>query len=244
MVNTPKATEMKLVVEESVLSAFPSVRIGVLALRNVDNHIGADLASKLLEAQEHVRTTFAGLSVADHPRIHCWREAYRAFGAKPKKYPSSIENLVRRTLEGEALRSINPLVDLYNVVSLQHLLPVGGEDLDAVEGDIRLRRARDDEPMMRLLGEQQERAPKTGEVIYADDRGAICRRWNWKEADRTKLTEHTQHAVLVLEALPPVGRSELEEAMAALDELVRAHTGAETRARVVDQDDPELDLGS
>ena len=73
-----------------------------------------------------VRAALAGTNVTDHPHIHCWREAYRSFGAKPKKYLSSIENLVRRTLEGEPIRPILPLVDIYNAVSLEHLLPVGG----------------------------------------------------------------------------------------------------------------------
>ena len=78
-------------------------------------------------------------------------------------------------------------------------------------------------------------------MIYTDDRGAICRRWNWKEADRTKLTEDTKRAVLVLEALPPVTRNELEEAMAALEELVRVHTGAVVTKTVLDQDSPVLE---
>ncbi len=235
---------MKLVVEQDVLELFPDVRIGVLVLSDVNNHARADFSSEIHRAQEHVRTVLAGVNVTEHPRIHCWREAYRRFGAKPKKYPSSIENLVRRTLKGEALRSVNPLVDLYNVVSLKYLLPVGGEDLDTVEGDIRLTRAVEDEPAVQLLGEKEARAPKAGEVFYTDDRGAICRRWNWKEANRTKLTRETRRAVLVLEALPPVTSSELDEAMGALEGLVRAHTSAGVTAQVLDKDDPRLSVDS
>ncbi len=173
---------MKFVIEQDVLNAFPEVRIGVLALENVDNRSGERFAAELQRAREQVRSTLDGVNVTEHPRIRCWREAYRAFGAKPKKYPSSIENLVRRTLRGESLRAINPLVDLGNIVSLKHLLPVGGEDLDRVEGDIRLTRAGENEPAIQLLREKEERAPKVGEVIYTDARGAICRRWNWKRS--------------------------------------------------------------
>ena len=226
---------MRFVVTPDIFESYPEVQIGVLVLEGVDNGSKAGFAAELRSAREQVRSKLDGTNVTEHPRIHCWREAYRTFGAKPKKYPSSVENLVRRTLKGESLRSINPLVDLGNIVSLKHLLPVGGEDLDRVEGDIRLTRAGENEPAIQLLGEKEGRAPKAGEVIYTDDRGAICRRWNWKEADRTKLTEDTQRAVLVLEALPPVTRSELEEAMAELQELVRAHTGAAVTKTVLDQ---------
>lgn len=227
---------MRLVLERDVLSLFPDVHVGVLVLDDVDHHPEADFTAELHGAQEAVRSALEGVDVAQHPRIRCWRDAYRAFGAKPKKYPSSIENLVRRTLKGETLRPINPLVDLYNVVSLRHLMPVGGEDLDAVFGDIRLRRAGDGEPPVRLLGEREARPPRAGEVIYADERGAICRRWNWKEADRTKLSGDTTRAVLVLEALPPVTREELGSAMAELESRVRTATGARVTARILDRD--------
>ncbi len=235
---------MKFIVTPDIFESYPEVQIGVLVLEGVDNGAKAAFAAELQSAGENVRAKLDGTNVTEYPRIHCWREAYRTFGAKPKKYPSSVENLVRRTLKGELLRAINPLVDLGNIVSLKHLLPVGGEDFDRIEGDIRLTRAGENEPAVQLLGEKEARAPKTGEVIYTDDRGAICRRWNWKEADRTKLTEDTQRAVFVLEALPPVTRSELEEAMAELQELVRAHTGAVVTKTVLDQNLSECDVST
>ena len=81
--------------------------------------------------------------ISEHPHIAPWREAYRQFGAKPKEHPSSIENLVRRVLKGWTVPHVNPLVDLYNTISLRHLVPVGGEDLDRVEGDVLLTFATD-----------------------------------------------------------------------------------------------------
>jgi len=233
---------VKFVVTPDIFESYPEVRIGLLVLENLDNRLKEAFSGESQSAREHMHTLLEGTNVTEHPRIHCWREAYRAFGAKPKKYPSSIENLVRRTLKGDSLRSINPLVDLYNIVSLKHLLPVGGEDLDHIEGDIRLTRAPDNAPAVRLLGEKEARAPKAGEVIYTDDLGAICRRWNWKEADRTKLTEDTKRAVLVLEALPPATPNELEAAMAELERLVRTHTGASVAAHVVDKSSPVIEL--
>ena len=77
-----------------------------------------------------------------------------------------------------------------------------------VEGDVLLTFATGDEPPVHLLGEPEARAPKPGEVIYRDDLGTLCRRWNWKEAERTKLTAATRHAFLVIEGLPPVMRAE------------------------------------
>jgi DNA/RNA-binding domain of Phe-tRNA-synthetase-like protein len=142
-------------------------------------------------------------------------------------------------------RRINPLVDLYNAVSLRHFVPVGGEDLGAVSGEVELRFAGENEPPVRLLGEPLEsaRPPKAGEVIYADDLGALCRRWNWKEADRTKLTEKTTRGFLVVEALPPVGRAELDAALADLKGLVEKYCGGTVRSGVLDRENATFGLG-
>lgn len=231
---------MKFRATQGFFALFPEARVALVIVQGVDNRLrDPSLPSLLGEAQASAVARLAGGPLAEHPRILCWREAYRAFGAKPKDYPSSIENLLRRALKGEPLRSINPLVDLYNVVSLTHLLPAGGEDLDAIEGDVVLTRASSEEPKVKLLGEAEERSPKPGEVIYKDDRGAICRRWNWKEADRTKLTEETRSAVLVLEAIPPITKEELEGAANCLSRLVHEHCGGSATIEVLDRQRPE-----
>ena len=101
--------------------------------------------------------------------------------------------------------------------------------MDAIVGDVWLRVAGDDEPAVRMLGERDARAPYPREIIYADDAGAICRRWNWKEADRTKLSAETTAAVLVLEILPPITRQSLDDAMADLVSLIHQFCGEEVQ---------------
>lgn len=234
----------KLRVAAEIFDAFPDVLIGVVTFQGVRN---AGESPEILEAlrreEADAARHLAGVPVIEHPHIVPWREAYRAFGAKPKDHPSSIEGLARRVMRGQPLPHVNSLVDLYNAVSLRHLVPVGGEDLDAVEGDVELRFATDHEPAVRLLGEPEARPPKTGEVIYADSAGALCRRWNWKEADRTKLTEKTTDGFLVVEGLPPVGRGLVEEALKDLSGLVLAHCGGSVRLTVLDSGNATAHLG-
>lgn len=232
-----------MIVGDEIFGMFPEVRIGVAAFEGVDNAGERPALAALLRAEEAATLRRLGATpVTEHPRVAPWREAYRAFGAKPKDHPSSIENLLRRVARGQALRSVNPLVDVYNVVSLRHFVPVGGEDLAAVEGDVELRFAGDGEAPVRLLGEPEARPPKKGEVIYADRAGALCRRWNWKEADRTKLTEATIRGFLVIEALPPVGAPELDAALGDLAALLLEHCGGRVRVGTVDRKSPDIAL--
>jgi DNA/RNA-binding domain of Phe-tRNA-synthetase-like protein len=101
-------------------------------------------------------------------------------------------------------------------------------------GDIRLTIAGDNEPAVALLGEKEARPPYPNEVIYTDDLGAICRRWNWKEADRTKLTEATTNACIVIEVIPPTERAQLELALADLSALVQQFCGGRNVSKILD----------
>ena len=236
---------MEFLITDEVFEQYPETQIGVVIARGLDNSGQFDELTDLVRTAEgDVRSNLAGITVSQHPHVAPWREAYRAFGAKPKKYPSSIENLLKRVLKGEELRPINPLVDLYNVVSLRHLIPAGGEDLSAMQGDLRLRIAGDDEPAVTMLGERDARPPYAKEVIYADDIGAICRRWNWKEADRTKLTADTTDAILVLEILPPVSADLLGAAMGDLTALIGRFCGdsATTKTAILNTTNRSIEL--
>jgi DNA/RNA-binding domain of Phe-tRNA-synthetase-like protein len=232
-------------VTAEIFDLFPDAVLGVIIAHGIDNTRKDDAILDGLRREEaRVRERLAGVQVSEHPHIAPWREAYRRFGAKPKDHPSSIENLVRRVLKGQSLPRINPLVDLYNTISLRHLVPAGGEDLDRIGGDILLTVATDHEAPVHLLGEPEARPPKPGEVIYKDDVGAICRRWNWKEADRTKLTAATRNAVLVIEGLSPVGWDLVARAAAELARLIQTHCGGRVVTALADYDSPEVSLFS
>jgi DNA/RNA-binding domain of Phe-tRNA-synthetase-like protein len=234
---------MKLAITDTVFDAFPGVVLGVVILHNVDNsHDRSEITAMLRQAEAALPARFGSTPVSEHPHIAAWREAYRKFGAKPRDYPSSVENLTRRVLNGATIGHINNLVAVYNIISLWHILPVGGEDLDQIVGDVRLTTAGNDEPAVLLLGEKEPRAPRAGEIIYTDDAGAICRRWNWKEADRTKLTHATRNAFLVIETLPPVARDTLETAIRELADLVRHYCGGAVSTAFLDKDNREVEL--
>lgn len=234
---------MGLKIEQKIFDQYPDVILGVAILHNIVNLGDSPEIANLLKNTQRSAVEYLGNTpLIEQPFITSWREAYRKFGAKPKDYPSSIENLLRRILKGEKVRHINKLVDLYNVVSLKYLVPVGGEDLAKIKGDVLLTFAGDNESPVVLLGEHEARPPYPGEVIYKDDIGAVCRRWNWKEADRTKLTEETKNAFIVVEGLPPVGRDKIQKAVTDLAELIKKYCGGDLQTTVLDKSTPQVKL--
>lgn len=234
---------MKFKVNPQIFQMFPEVVIGVMVIRGADNSgTDGELTSLLREQERKVQERFANISSwVDIPTVAAWRKAYRKFGADPHDYRSSIEALVRRVAKGKPLPQINKIVDLYNLISLKHLVPVGGEDLDKVEGDIVLGFARGDETFV-PLGETGGKLPDSGEVVYKDDVGILCRKWNWREADRTKMTEDTKNAVLVIEGLPPTGAEEVRSAVEELANLIKKFCGGEAETFILDKENREIEI--
>lgn len=232
---------MNFVVADTFWDVFPDAQIGLVIAENIDNTQAKEAAATLLVNQiTETASLLAGVEMASHPAVAPWRAAYSQFGAKPSKFRSSIESLLRSAQSGR-LQSINPLVDLYNTVSLRYQLPCGGEDMAAIVGDIELTRARGGEPF-RTIGAEQDDPPWPGEVIYADEAGAICRCFNWRESDRTKLTPTTTHALLVVETLNEAGRKHLEPAIDTLATLVKKHLNGTMRTAVLNRAQPSTVL--
>ena len=176
--------------------------------------------AQLASAEAHLRAS--GLDKAtDHPHIAAWRAAFSAFGAKPSRYPSSAEALITRVLKGRELPRVNVLVDLYNAVSVRHVVPLGGEDVDRLEGPLRLTLTAGGEPFdPRDDGIDVEQVA-AAEVVWRDDRGVTCRRWNWRQCRRTQLTEDTTRAFFIFDRLDGLTVDELHLAADELSDLLR-----------------------
>lgn len=152
-----------------------------------------------------------------------WHEAFQAFGAKPKKTPSSVNALRARVAKSGELPRINPIVDLYNATSIKFALPVGGEDLNLYSGKPRLVRASGVETFDTVRdGAEVSESPERGEVIWRDDLGVTCRRWNWRQCNRTRITTESSQLWFILEALGAMPDRAVEDAAEFLCNGLRA----------------------
>jgi DNA/RNA-binding domain of Phe-tRNA-synthetase-like protein len=201
-------------VSQQILEAWPGYMAVIVIAEDVSNGPSDEASEAILADAERAAMTSGLARAADDPRIASWRAAFSQFGAKPSRYPCSAEALIARVLKGESLPRINALVDTYNAVSLRHVIPVGGEDLDALEGDLRLVRATGDEAFE--ARDDGEDRPRPGEVVWRDDVGVTCRRWNWRQGRRTQLTEATTRAFFVFDGLPPLEPAPVEAAVTEL----------------------------
>jgi DNA/RNA-binding domain of Phe-tRNA-synthetase-like protein len=192
----------RIQVSPSVRERYPGFRLSVVFAWGVRNASSTSESRLWLRAgAEEGLSALRGGTPKDHLSIKNWRDAYSGFGAKPSAYPCSSESLIQRVSKGgvDAVPAINVLVDAYNAISMSNLLPVGGEDLDKTVGTCELRFAGPADCLAE--GEDTSNVPDPGEVIWADDVGWTCRRWNWRQGTRNRLTEHTRNAFFLVEGM-------------------------------------------
>ena len=206
-------------VDSAVFTLRPDYRVLLLAVDGLAPGASDVSSEALLRRAEKAAVALLSDAAAEElSHIAAWREAYRAFGAKPQRTRNSLEALTRRA--GTGLPRVNRLTDIYNAVSVLRQVPVGGEDLTRYSGSPRLLRAAGTEPFDTMAdGETAVEHPGPGEVVWCDDAGVTCRRWNWRQARRTQLTPHTTTALFILDALAPM----TDEALAAAGDELLAH---------------------
>ncbi|WP_024303014.1 B3/4 domain-containing protein [Pseudogulbenkiania sp. MAI-1] len=191
----------------SLAPGFRALSIGVEAADIVNPDIAAEALSRAC------RSLTTGDVAWAEAHLLAWADAFRKFGAKPQRTPCSAEALRKRVLRDGGMPSIDPVVDLYNAISIQYAVPVGGENFAAYVGAPRLVIADGTERFDTMKdGALAHESPEAGEVVWRDDVGVTCRRWNWRQGVRTRLGSEAKLMWFILESLPAMPLDALQEA--------------------------------
>ncbi|EOU2059111.1 TPA: B3/4 domain-containing protein [Clostridium perfringens] len=223
----------KFIIEDDFWELFPNAKIGIITCNGIDNTIKDENQYKdmISQGEKEALNHLPNEEFSSNEVIKVWRDAFKKFKTK-KGARSSIEALLKRVSTGKGLGTINPLVDIYNSISLKYAMPCGGEDMDKFIGDIRLTKATGDESFI-TLGSDKSEPPYEGEIVYKDDKGAICRCWNWRESVRTMLTEDTKNAFLCIELVDENREKEFENALKELSQLVEKNLGGKSEISIL-----------
>lgn len=215
---------------KEILEAFPSIRGGIIYATGLDNTKSANSLAELYRAEQKlVREEIGDTPLSEIPSLSAWRATFSAFGVKPTQYRSAAEALLRRLTKQGDIPSINLLVDIANLVSIRHRLPVAVCDQAQATGVTTVRFARGDESFTDLDSTTVSH-PEPGEVIFADEADLVsARRWCWRQSDQSAARESTTEALITIEgqhggAEPDVAR--------ATDDLLGLLTEFQPQARV------------
>lgn len=225
-------------IQKELFDILPDLTIGMVVARGLDNtKPSEEIGDLLTRAVEEVKKNFTGVKAQEHPRIKPWRAAFSKLAISGSKFPSSIESMTRRILKGDPFPRINPLVDLYNSVSLRHLIPMGGHDLGTIQGNISLQFAEGWEPFIPMGSGDSVVVPK-GELVYRDEREVLTRNWVWRQCEKDKATEKTRDIFIPIDVLGEVGREQANEVIGELVQLIPRYLGGTTVQAVLNSGNP------
>jgi DNA/RNA-binding domain of Phe-tRNA-synthetase-like protein len=234
--------ELRYSIAAEIFSRFPGYARGVVLAYDVTNgESPSEVVALLREGEASVREQLKIETIAEHPRIRSWREAYRSFGARPAEFRSSIEAMARRALRGDPLPSINALVDIGNAVSLRYLVPTGGHAIDVLTQDISLRLAKGDETFT-PFGSEKAESPLPGEIVFVEGNTVLTRRWTWRQANHSLTLPSTRDIEYNVDGLPPLPVSEVDEICRVVMDLVRKFCGGRARYEILTREHPRLTL--
>ncbi len=236
---------MRFCIEQEIFQMFPNFCRGVVTAAGIDNTRPCPELEALLREQEEKMRLEPGMDLATHPRLVAWKDAYRRFGSNPNKFTPSIVFLAKQVKASKTVRSISPAVDAFNSISLKYVIPCGGDDMDSVEEDVTLGCAASDETFAPIFKPEEIERPDRGEVIYVNRRTkrVLCRRWNWRNADFSKILPETRNLAINVDGMQPaIGRQEIERAAEELKQLLLRFCGGEVAVCYLDAQNPQADV--
>ena len=225
----------KVIVDQEFWDLFPDATVNIMFVNNFENDktsLTEDDRDKMLQKAVKESAKYTGAEpFSSNPVIAQWRDAYKKF-PKRKGARASVEALLKRASKGHHFAPINPLVDVYNSISMTYGVPVGIEDADHIAGDMHLGKAKGGEAFVSVggNGENESDPAREGEIMYYDDEGAVCRSLNWRDGTRTQVNDDTKNAVIVIESVNAEQAARAKEAMSKLDELIKKYFNVETTA--------------
>lgn len=227
--------------DAAIIERFPTVVGGVIVANVRNGPTPASLTTALAAEVMAARARLKGIPLSEVPSLNAWRRAFRAFGVDPTQYRSAAEALLRRITKGDDLPTINALVDVANLVSVRHALPVAIFDTRAIEGGTLVRVAGGDEQWADLGGSATEH-PDPGEVIFVDDARVVsARRWCWRQSRSSAAREDTTAVLVTVEGHHESAPAEVTAALADLDALLRDSADATiVTTAILDADHPIL----
>lgn len=224
-----------------LVARFPQLCGGVILARGMRGGPTPDaLKDAYRDEQRAVLARIGGTPLSELPSLAAWRSAFRAFGVEPTQYRSAAEALLRRLTKKGDIPGINRLVDIGNLVSIRHALPVAVLDARLLAGAVTVHFADGSEQFL-PLGAADPEHPDPGEVIFSDPTGrVVARRWCWRQSDDSAARESTTEAIITVEAHHEQGRTDIESALHDLLGLLRQHVGGEFAAGVVGPGQPRF----
>jgi len=158
---------------------------------------------------QRVAADYSPETLKDNSLVRSYRDFFWRVGLDPTKTRPAAEALLRRILSGKAFPRINPLVDTYNLASVESGIPIAAFDLDKVREPLLMRRARRGETFLGI-GMREPQLLEGKEVVVSDAEKLIAI-YPYRDAAATMVTEKSTNILFMVCGAPSVGENQLEK---------------------------------
>ena len=233
---------MKFKIEDAIFKKFPTLTVAVVIIKDFDNSKNREESVRILRNEEkNLRIKFNVETLLKNKYIAKYCEAFKDFGVDPDKFLPAHLALSKRVVEGFDLPDINPAVNIYNALSIKYLTPFGGEDLETLYGDFVLKFAEGGEQWIPIGGKKSKNAV-AGELIWRDDFDLSTRALNWRQCDRTKLTDKSKGLFSIMDGFSDLNKENIKVAAEEFIQIIEKKLGGKGSVYWIDKSQPAVEI--
>lgn len=213
-------------IDTKIKEIYPSISIGIAIIKNV-NIIKTN--PELEREKEDFLESLKGLTtetLGKFPEITSYRRLYKEMGIDWHSRRPSPEALLRRIALNKGLYTVNTCVDAYNLIVMKHRVSVGAFDYNKVKFPTVLRYAGAGDEIL-LLGDEEPTKYTAKELAYYDKEGGYNIDFNFRDAQRTMVTEQTTDLWINVDGVYDITSEMVARTLRESVELIVKYCGGE-----------------
>lgn len=211
-------------IETNVKKKYPSVSIGFAIIKNVRIKKEDKELNRTVQQFVNSQSYLTNEIISSFPEVLSYRRLYKEMGVDWHSRRPSPEALLRRISQKKELYRVNTCVDAYNIVVMKNKVSVGAFDLNQIEFPTILKFPNNTDRIL-LLGDNEPTSYKPTELAYFDSKGGYNIDFNYRDAQRTKVTEDTTNLLINVDGIYDVTRIMVEQTLQETIQIIQSFCG-------------------
>ncbi len=211
-------------IDSEVAKKYPSINIGIAIIKNIQiKKTNPELVKEIdafLSQQSHLSNEV----ISSYPEVVTYRKLYKEMGIDWHSRRPSPEALLRRISQKKDLYQINTCVDAYNLIVMKNRVSVGAFNYDKFHFPTIMRFPKAGEEIL-LLGDKEPTKFKPQELAYFDEMGGYNIDFNYRDAQRTAVTEDTKDILLNIDGIFDIDREKVERSLKESIDIILKYCG-------------------
>jgi len=221
----PDFTDKKIFsIDPEVAKKYPSINIGIAIIKDIKIKKTDPELTKEIDAFLAQQSHLSNEVISSYPEVVTYRKLYKEMGIDWHSRRPSPEALLRRISQKKNLYQINTCVDAYNLIVMKNRVSVGAFNYDKFHFPTIMRFPKDGEEIL-LLGDREPTKFKPKELAYFDEEGGYNIDFNYRDAQRTAVTEDTKNILLNIDGIFDIGREKVEKSLQESIDIILKYCG-------------------